>query len=555
MSHTERKPMKRYIPAICLALVTSLLPGLAQAHFLWLVAAPAEQPTEVKLYFGEAAAPDDPELLDKVAKAQLWMLGGRQSEPRRLALEKVDDALVAKLPQNTAVAPMVVNLTYGVITRGEKPFLLKYYAKAYPSALPGTWQAAGDKERLPLEIVPEIDGSTAVLKVLWQGEPVREATVTVDGPGLKESIEGTTDEKGVFRCPLAAAGLYSVRARRIEAVAGEHEGKAYDSIRHYSTLAVPYTPVQVNTAAHTWPQLPKGVTSFGAAVAGPWLYVYGGHYGQAHHYSRDGQSGDFRRLNLSTASEWEELPGGPKLTGLAMVAHEGKLYRVGGFTANNGDSETEKLSSEPDFARFDPQSGAWTSLPPLPEGRSSHDAAVVGDTLYVVGGWQMQPEAETKWHTTALSVDLSAEKLVWKPIATPPFERRAVALAAWQNKLYVLGGMRREGGPTTRVDIYDPASDRWTVGPALLGTGMDGFGCSAFACDGGLFATTMSGSVQRLSADASKWEYAGRLEHPRFFHRLLPWKPQELVVVGGAHMSVGKIEALERLPVTRQEKN
>jgi hypothetical protein len=43
------------------------------------------------------------------------------------------------------------------------------------------------------------------------------------------------------------------------------------------------------------------------------------------------------------------------------------------------------------------------------------------------------------------------------------------------------------------------------------------------------------------------------LEHPRFFHRILPWQPKELVVVGGAHMAVGKIDALERLPVTAKQ--
>ena len=29
--------------------------------------------------------------------------------------------------------------------------------------------------------------------------------------------------------------------------------------------------------------LPRGITSFGAAVIGDWMYVYGGHFGQAHH--------------------------------------------------------------------------------------------------------------------------------------------------------------------------------------------------------------------------------------------------------------------------------
>jgi N-acetylneuraminic acid mutarotase len=174
----------------------------------------------------------------------------------------------------------------------------------------------------------------------------------------------------------------------------------------------------------------------------------------------------------------------------------------------------------------------------------------VGNKLYVIGGWQMQGEGATQWHETAWSIDLSAERLAWKPIAPPPFKRRALAAAAWQNKLYVLGGMQEQGGPTTSVAVYDPAADRWSEGPALLGTPMDGFGCAAFACQGQLFATTMSGAIQRLSPDGSQWDHVGSLEHPRFFHRMLPWQ-KELVIVGGAHMSVGKIDALERLPVIK----
>jgi N-acetylneuraminic acid mutarotase len=523
----------------------------ALAHFLWLVAEPAERPTSVKLYFGEEAAPDDPDLLDHVARTQGWVAGGRRSEPKPLTWTKdaAGAAWVAEIPAGTS-SPILANLNYGVIRRGGETFLLKYYAKANPSTLPGAWQAVGDDQRLPLEIVPTLEGSTAAIGVRWQGQAVKDAEVVVVGPGLKQEVQGTTDEKGVFRCPLADPGGYSVRARHVETTAGEHEGKSYRSIRHYTTLAMPYTPPQLAPVAHHWGKLPRGVTSFGGAVAGDWLYVYGGHYGEAHHYSREGQSGDFLRLNLTSASEWESLPGGPKLTGLAMVAHGGRLYRVGGFMAKNGENEPDNLWSQPDFASFHPQRGTWTSLPPLPAGRSSHDAAVVGNTLYVVGGWQLRGEGETQWHETALSMDLAAQPLTWKPIAPPPFKRRALALAAWQDKLYVLGGMQEEGGPTTRVAIYDPKSNSWSEGPNLLGTSMDGFGAAAFACHGRLVATTMSGAIQRLSADGSQWECVGQLEHPRFFHRVLAWQ-KELVIVGGAHMAVGKIEALERLPAAR----
>ncbi len=525
----------------------------ADAHFLWLVPEPAERPTSVKLYFGESAAPDDPDLLDKVAGVKAVLVGGRRSEPTTLTFEKKDDALVAKLPEKSAAAPVVLRHTYGVVSRGEDPFLLQYYAKAYPSVLPGSWTAVGKSELLPLEVVPKLEGSEVVFEVLWEGTPAKGAMLTIEGPGLSEKLEGTTDEHGHFRTKLGTAGLYSVRAKKVDMTAGEHEGKKYKEVRHYSTLSLPYSPTEISPASQSWANLPRGVTSFGGAIAGDSLYIYGGHYGEAHRYSSEGQSGDFLRLNLHHPSQWETLPGGPKLTGLAMVEHGGKLYRVGGFTAKNGEKEDQSLWSQPDFARFDPKSGNWESLPPLPEGRSSHDAAVVGNTLYVVGGWQLQGAGESKWHDTAFAVDLSAPKLEWKTIASPQFHRRALALAAWQNKLYVLGGMQEDGGTTTRVAVYDPAANTWSEGPALLGSGMDGFGCAAFACGDRLFATTMSGSIQRLSSDGSRWEFIGQLAHPRFFHRILPSQGHELVIVGGASMATGKIEELERVPVALKQ--
>src|SRR5690606_35943585 len=100
--------------------------------------------------------------------------------------------------------------------------------------------------------------------------------------------------------------------------------------------------------------------------------------------------------------------------------------------------------------------------------RSSHDAAVVGDTIYVVGGWAMAGDEEHHWHDSAWMMDLSQPKLEWKPLPTTPFHRRALAAAAHNDKLYVIGGMQEEGGPTTRVAIYDPATGTWSEGPSLV---------------------------------------------------------------------------------------
>lgn len=541
------KPLRRLVPAL---LCVALFATIAQAHFIFIAPEPAESPRSIKVYFSDAAEPDDPALLEGIVQAKAWLPGERGADPVPLTLKKEADAdaLTAELPAGTT-RPILIQHVYGVSGRGEEVYLLNYYAKAYPSSLPGTWTAVNDHERLPLEVVPELMDGKMAFRVFWKGEPVSGSQVTVIGPGIQENLQGDTDAQGRYICDLQEGGQFSIRARLIqETVSGEFQGKPYPATRHYSTLVMNYFPAKLKLATHQWPALEKGITSFGSATVGDHLYVYGGHFGQAHHYSQEGQSGEFRRLNLANpASGWESLPGGPKLTGLALVAHNGKLYRIGGFTAKNTDAQEESLWSQNSFARFDPSQGQWEELAPLPEGRSSHDAAVVGDVLYVVGGWEMQPGAEAKWHKTAWSCDLSQPVLKWTALPEFPFERRAVSLAGWNGKLFVLGGMQSNDGITTAVAVYDPASRTWSSGPSLLGAGMDGFGTASFACNGQLFASTMSGSVQRLAADGSKWEFVSQLDKPRFFHRLLPFR-NDLVFVGGASMSTGKITEFERLP-------
>jgi len=524
----------------------------AQAHFIWVVTEPGEHPKVAKVYLSEEAAPDDPKFLQKIASAKTFVVGGRDGKAHPVELKVNGDALVAEIPARQSGNPVVVNHTYGVMSRGEVPFLLQYYGKTYPSQLTGSWDAVNNVEVLPLEVTPVLKGNELTLDVAWKGEPAPGCQVTVEGPGLKERIQGDTNAQGQFVVQVPQAGLYSIRARKEEKASGELDGKKYDLVKHYSTLSLNVTPAMVQTNDQKWPALARGMTSFGAAVVGDDLYVYGGHLGGAHEYHAKDQSNDFLRLNLSKPGSWEKLPSGPKRTGLAMVAHQGKVYRVGGFeVVSEGD---DNLASQTDFARFDPARNAWEDLAPLPEGRSSHDAVVVGDTLYVIGGWQLRAgeKYDNAWLKTAWSCDLSQEKPQWKEIAAPGFERRAISLATRDGLIYMIGGMQSKGGPTTKVAVYDPAKGSWSEGPALLGNGMDGFGTASYCLNGQLITTTMSGAIQRLSADGTHWEYLGQVVHPRFFHEMVPWQ-HSLVLVGGASMQTGKALELENLPLSQPE--
>ncbi len=193
-------------------------------------------------------------------------------------------------------------------------------------------------------------------------------------------------------------------------------------------------PDKADSRSASYPELPEPIASFGAAVADGWLYVYSGHTGAEHEHSRDNLSGHFCRLNLNGGEQWEELPMQTPLQGLPLVTHDGKLYRVGGVNSLNAADEAEDMHSTDEFACFDPASGVWTKLPSLPEPRSSHDAVVIGDKLYVVGGWQLSGASPGVWRDTAWSFDLANPNQEWEAIDTTPLPppRTGVVATRWQ---------------------------------------------------------------------------------------------------------------------------
>lgn len=532
-----------------LALTMSLLCGpIANAHFVWVI----KSADKIQIHFSESAETPEPELLKNVAAAKAWAyVAGERGGSKAIEVPLTLTAESLAGDVDSKATSVVVSHDYGVVSKGDATFLLKYLAKQHLSPLSGQWEAIDDAERMPLEVTPEWSGRKLKLTVTFGGQPALGLEVKASGCGIDETLN--TNEEGVVECAPTSDGVLSVRCKHVAETPGELNGEKYDSVRTYSTLTLPLTVPVVELVSHKVSALPQGITSFGAAIVGDQLYVYGGHFGEAHHYSESGQSNELQRISLTADdAQWEQLPGGPKLTGLAMVEYQGKLYRVGGFTAKNKDEEDQSLWSQESFACFDPATGVWADLPPMPAGRSSHDAAVIDGKLYVVGGWNMQGANNTTWHTTALVCDLTQAELKWSEIATPPFQRRAVSVAAFQGKLYVIGGMTELGSTTNEVSVYDPAANSWSTAPALSGTGMEGFGTSSFAANDRLVVTSMSGAVQVLSEDGTRWIPAGQMNEARFFHRQLTTSDGHIVLVGGASMKTGKTNTVELLQFVAQ---
>ena len=303
--------------------------------------------------------------------------------------------------------------------------------------------------------------------------------------------------------------------------------------------------------------MPTGVSSFQRRRVGTdFVYVYGGHKGTAHTYSTETVTGKFRRLDLGNpAKGWEELAEGPPLQGLALVAHGGRVYRIGGMQPMNKPGEKADNRSTASCAAYTPKTNRWEPIADMPAGRSSHDAAVAEDRIVVVGGWTMPGgSADSVWHDTTLTLDLSQKNPTWKSIAQP-FKRRALGVAAIGDRVFAIGGMTWENEVDRSVDVLDVKKGAWSPGLALPGGTMNGFSPAACAVGGSLCVSPMDGNVYRTDARmSSPWNAVGKLDAKRLVHRIVPIGADRILVLAGASKT-GNLASLEVVTPHEPEKS
>jgi len=532
--------------------------GSARAHFVWLKSDTAGGEAQAVLFFGEDAQDEAYHMPERLAATKIWRrtANGDRTE---LETESVDtDDRIGLVAPLAAEQPCVLETTqqYGVYHGS----LLTYYAKHVYARSNSQLAAAGPSPELKLDLVPRATGDSLELTVLWNGRPRADTPVSLVRAG--ESDEFTTDGDGKVTIQRPDEGLLAVRTNVTDtAASGTIDDEVYTGGMHFATLTLAWSQESRaksrqpdETDAHSAiPPLPEAASSFGGAVCDGWLYVYSGHIGTEHEHSAANLSQHFRRLRIDGNGQWEELPMETPLQGLALVAHGGKLYRVGGMNARNATAgEDADLHSTAEFASFDPATNEWTALAPLPEPRSSHDAVVIGDKLYVVGGWTLSGAGAGHWLDDSLVYDFGNSGAGWQRLPEQSFRRRALTAGHWQGKLAVLGGMDDERDISQRVELFDAASGEWSEGPELPGARMAGFGLSAWNLGGRLYVSGLRGRLYRLSVDGTEWEEVARLAQGRFFHRLLPGGNDSLLVVGGASRA-GHLADIERIDVSRDD--
>ncbi|MDR3499129.1 MAG: kelch repeat-containing protein [Parvibaculum sp.] len=149
------------------------------------------------------------------------------------------------------------------------------------------------------------------------------------------------------------------------------------------------------------------------------------------------------------------LPVGLEQFGIAESG--GKIYVAGGYSqVSNRDGERDESESNALWI-FDPVVGVWVSGPPMPSSRVGLGLVSAGGKLYALGG--RGNEAGRVFIFDPRAGAWSVAK------AAMPAPRTEAAFAVVGNSIYVIGGF--DGHPMARVDILDTATGGWRSGPAL----------------------------------------------------------------------------------------
>lgn len=145
--------------------------------------------------------------------------------------------------------------------------------------------------------------------------------------------------------------------------------------------------------------------------------------------------------------------------GAAVVTEGNFIYIAGG--ADRGEYFG-------DLERFDTTSHQVVRMTDQLIARRYLSAALVDHKIYLLGGWGNAPGL-TEPVTRMEVFDLATGKITLGP--PPPTPRAHAAAIVRQGKIYLIGGQSVGRGDhlvqTNAVEIFDPATNRWTPGPAM----------------------------------------------------------------------------------------
>lgn len=160
---------------------------------------------------------------------------------------------------------------------------------------------------------------------------------------------------------------------------------------------------------------------------------------------------DFEVYALVTG-RWRPLSPLPVgLERFGFAAGQERLWLAGGYSADSG---TEPIA---DMWSYDPAEDVWQAETALPGPKAAFSLVALDGQLYAIGG--------EEGAAGVFVYDIEAKE--WSAIDAPPeTSRRGAAALVVDGQIWLIGGAS-SGDATARVDVFDPISGVWRIGPAL----------------------------------------------------------------------------------------
>lgn len=197
--------------------------------------------------------------------------------------------------------------------------------------------------------------------------------------------------------------------------------------------------------------------------------------------------------------------------GHAAVVVNDTIYILGGYTDEEMASSIEKIP--PARKRVEPAGK-------MPHPRYWINATSDGTNIYVAGGDAFTEDGDTSAST--LFEQWNPATGVWQTLAPLPEARAHVGLAYLSGRLYAIGGELEDGTRCDRVDIYDLSTGSWSSG-AHMPTARE---CDVIVHDGRIYAVagydgrTSVASFEAYDPAADRWEKLPDLPFLMSAHRV-----------------------------------
>ncbi|KAE8914452.1 hypothetical protein PF005_g13558 [Phytophthora fragariae] len=172
----------------------------------------------------------------------------------------------------------------------------------------------------------------------------------------------------------------------------------------------------------------------------PTIFVVGG-------FNNPGALNTVEYLDFHRGEWFLAAPMGTRrsYSGVAVPA-DNKIYVMGGTSSSSQHHKT--------MERYDPEANVWTPMPSMVQARSYLGAAVVGDFIYAVGGFNGQA------HLSSVE-RFDMQKRQWEQIPPLSTGRSGLAVVALNGLVYAIGGY--DGRKHLKsVEVFDPQTNQWS---------------------------------------------------------------------------------------------